>query len=104
MTVFETPATANYRTPLATALGAAPSPRLLVGPTPAGPIPGPATPLPSTTQQNKKSNVLIPYVRVVHRLDALDEQFTPVFVRTDAPEHTHARTPKLAQVGMVLGS
>ena len=91
MTVFETPATANYRVPLASALGAAPSPRLLVGPNPAGPIPGPATPLPNTTQQNKKSNVPIPYVRVVHRLDALDEQFTPVFVRTDAPEHTHAR-------------
>tara|TARA_B110001452_G_C15232234_1_gene426774 strand:+ start:137 stop:1825 length:1689 start_codon:yes stop_codon:yes gene_type:complete len=89
-TVFETPADAAYRFPstpgLGAALGQAPDPRLVVGPD--QPIPGPSTPLPTTSQSNKKSNVQIPYTRVTADPTPLDEPNTLVFTYSDREAYT----------------
>ena len=81
---FETPHTAPYRTSvlprLDAALGTPVDPRLLAPPT-TDALPGAPTVMPTTSQSNKKTNVVIPYTRVVRDPTNLGAVGTPVFVR-----------------------
>lgn len=90
--VYETPQTAPYRYPLApqlnAAMGQAPNPRMVVGPVQA--LPEAPNPIPTTSKTIKKSNVQIPYTRVVADERLLDEPATIAFVFADrAQQHTH---------------
>lgn len=90
--VYETPQTAPYRYPLApqlnAAMGQAPDPRIVVGPLQA--LPDAPNPIPTTSKTIKKSNVQIPYTRVVAEERFLDEPATITFVFADREQqHTH---------------
>ena len=95
---YETVFSASYKAPLAAAMGVAPSPRMVL-PTPVAALPGPKEPVPNTSEQNKKSNVLIPYSRVVRTLQSLDENYTLVFVRNDDAEW--AKAPRATRIDRV---
>ena len=108
-TVFETPQTAQYKFPttpqVRATLGQAPNPRLVVGP--AESIPNPSTPLPTTSQTNKKTSVQIPYTRVVADPRLLDENATVAFVYADRQNYndfnvtSSDRIERLASIGSV---
>lgn len=95
---YQTVFSADYKAQLSAAMGVAPSPRMAL-PTPVAALPGPKEPVPNTTEQNKKSNVLIPYSRVVRTLQSLDEEYTLVFVRNDDAEW--AKSPRATRIDRV---
>ena len=90
--VYETPESAAYRYPsgpeLSAAMGQAPNPRMIVRPVQS--LPEAPNPIPTTSKTIKKTNVQIPYTRVVADERLLDEPSTLAFVFADRTEqHTH---------------